>query len=100
MMHENLRAELDAIKHQERDRRIHLGPIPDPKEWAYRLPEVVVAALTSPACIRNNSHCTSDRVAELLRPYGLCEYPTSISKGWGLTNFGCAVLKELIEKEY
>lgn len=99
MMHENMKAQLDAIKHEERERQRSLGPIPDPKEIAWKLPEVVVATLTSPNCIRNNSHCTSAAVAELLRPYGLCEYPTRTSKGWGLTNFGCAVLKELIGEE-
>lgn len=99
MMHADLKAQLDAIKHEEIERTRKWGAIPDPKEWAWQLPEVVVATLTSPHCIRHNSHCRTAAVAELLRPYGLCEYPTRTSKGWGLTNFGCAVLKELKGEE-
>lgn len=97
MIHEDMRAKIDAIKHEERERQRDLGPIPDPKEIAWHLPESIVATLTSPQCILRNSYCATEAVAAVLRPYGLCEYPTRISKGWGLTNFGCAVLKELIE---
>ncbi|MFY7837879.1 MAG: hypothetical protein ACOVQ0_16520 [Novosphingobium sp.] len=99
MKHEALKAQMDAIEREERDRQRWKGSIPDPREWAYRLPDEVVVVLLSPQCIKNNSHCASAAVAELLRPYGLCEYPTRTSKGWGLTNFGCAVLKELIGEE-
>lgn len=94
MIHEGLKAQLDAIKHEEKQRRRDLGSIPDPKEWAYRLPEEVVSVMTTPGFIHRKSYCATDRVAALLRPYGLCDYASR-----QLSVFGVAVLKELIGEE-
>lgn len=92
MMHEDIRARVRAEMDELRERERHLGPIPDPKEWAWKLPANIVATLTSPDCIVRKSYCASDAVAAALRPYGLCDYATR-----QLSVFGCAVLKELTE---
>lgn len=86
-IHARVRAEMDELRERER----HLGPIPDPKEWAWKLPAAIVATITSPQCIIRGSYCASDAVARVLRSYGLCEYG-----GRQLSVFGCAVRKELI----
>ena len=93
-MHEDIRARVRAEMDEQRERERNLGPIPDPKEWAWKLPQNIVATLTSPECIVRKSYCASEAVAVALRPYGLCDYATR-----QLTVFGCAVLKELIEGE-
>lgn len=94
MKHENLKAKLDAIKHEERERQRHLGDIPDPKEVAWSLPEDVVSVMTTPGCIVRKSYCSTEPIAAALRPYGLCDYASR-----QLSVFGCAVLKELIGDE-
>lgn len=92
MMHEDIRARHRAEMDEDMARRRDLGAIPDPKEWAWQLPEPIVVALMSPNCIVRKSYCASDAVAAALRPYGLCDYATR-----QLSVFGCAVLKELTE---
>lgn len=94
MKPENLKAQLDAIKHEERERQRDLGAIPDPKEVAWRLPEDVVSVMTTPGCILRRSYCATEPVAAALRPYGLCDYASR-----QLSVFGVAVLKELIGDE-
>lgn len=94
MIHEDMKAKLDAIKQEEIERVRHLGTIPDPKEWAWRLPESIVATMTSPHCIVRKSYCATEAIAAVLRPYGLCDYASR-----QLSVFGVAVLKELIGEE-
>lgn len=93
-MHEDIKdrhkAELRAEMDELRERAHNLGPIPDPKKWAWQLPLDIVALMTSPECIVRKSYCATDDVARLLRPYGLCDYASR-----QLSVFGCAVLKEL-----
>ncbi len=88
------RAIADAVRQEERERQYKLGPVPDPKAWAWELPERIIAILTSPECISRRSCCATEIVAQSLRPYGLCDYASR-----QLTVFGCAVLKELLEDE-
>ena len=94
MIHEDMRAKIDAIKHEERERKRDLGPIPDPKEIAWHLPESIVATMTAPNLIVRKSYCATEAVAAALRPYGLCDYASR-----QLSVFGVAVLKELIGEE-
>lgn len=94
MMHEDIRARHRAEMDEDMARRRDLGAIPDPKEWAWKLPASIVATMTSPDCIARKSYCASEAVAALLRPYGLCDYASR-----QLSVFGCAVLKELMEGE-
>lgn len=94
MIHEDMRAKIDAIKHEERERKRDLGPIPDPKEIAWHLPENIVATITNPDLIFRKSYCATETVAAALRPYGLCDYASR-----QLSVFGVAVLKELIGDE-
>lgn len=98
MMHEDIkerhRAETQARIDEERERQRDLGPIPDPRAWAWELPKRIIATLTSPECITRGSYCATEVVARALRPYGLCDYASR-----QLTVFGCAVLKELLEDE-
>lgn len=98
MMHEDIKArheaEMRARMHEEMERQRALGPVPDPKEWAWQLPAAIVATMTSPDCITRGSCCASEAVAQVLRRYGLCEYG-----GRHLSVFGCAVLKELLGED-
>lgn len=94
MIHEDMRAKIDAIKHEERERKRDLGPIPDPKEIAWHLPESIVATITNSSLVLRKSYCATEAVAAALRPYGLCDYASR-----QLSVFGVAVLKELIGDE-
>lgn len=94
MILEDVRAQADAMQHELEMRCRSLGAIPDPKEWAWHLPENIVVTITNPLLVLRKSYCATESVAAVLRPYGLCDYASR-----QLSNFGVAVLKELIGDE-
>lgn len=98
MIHEDIkakhRAQADAMQHELELCRKPLGSIPDPREWAWHLPEKIVTTMTNPNLVLRKSYCATEAVAAALRPYGLCDYASR-----QLSVFGVAVLKELIGDE-
>ena len=78
---------------QRGDKRLrqYLADVPDPREYAYRLPSPYAELLMSAR--RNHSTLmVTMSVAKELRPLGLVDYVTT-----NLTAFGAAVYRELTE---
>lgn len=65
--------------------------LPDPEQFAYQLPSEVADMLTGARTV-TGGWTVSDAVAEVLRPYGLCEYG-----GRCLTVFGGQVRKAVMD---
>lgn len=95
----NTRAEFNAALHAaehgwRKELRGLIADLPDPKEYAYRMPSDLAEALL--CAMRGEAGCyyLPREIGRHLRDYGLCDYHT-----YGLTAFGFAVWKVLKEAD-
>jgi len=93
-----LKSDPGAISRAERDAlRRHIADLPNPAVYAEWLaladPHAAQLLVNPTTCIRGTS-AADQRVAAALRPYGLCEM-----RGTGITAFGTAVRRRLLELE-
>ena len=82
-----------AIVTRRGDKRLrqYLADVPNPREYAYRLPSPYAELLMS-ARRKHSTLMVTMAVAKDLRPLGLVDYVTT-----NLTAFGAAVYRELTE---
>jgi hypothetical protein len=77
--------------------RQHLADLPTPRAYADAIPHEIAESLL--VCLPTGGaagHVPTEAIAASLRPFGLCDYPSKISTGRFLTNFGIAVAREII----
>lgn len=75
----------------------YIADLPDPSEYALVLPEAVRSALATAYSTREGFTLLDPRTASQLRPYGLCDVPSSISNGRMLTAYGMKVRSVILE---
>lgn len=85
-----------AFSAEARALRQYIADLPDPAVYAHELPLSVVDALGRVEQGRNGPRAVNNADGAILRRYGLCDYPSKISDGRDLTNFGRAVRRELL----
>jgi len=88
------RAALNAARRAlDKDLRDSIAVLPNPREYAYRMPGDIAEALLC-ATRRGSAFYLPRAVGLRLRDYGLCDCQT-----FGLTVFGYAVYRELREMD-
>jgi hypothetical protein len=76
----------------KKELRDTLAIVPDPHDYVYRMTDGMVAALLTARQSKSIMYLPPD-IAPMLRPFGLCDYPTN-----ALTAFGYQVWKVLTEE--
>ena len=88
----------DAFAAIARARRNPIARLPDPTDYAEALPLPVRVALERAGHCRDGVAARDNRDAQLLRPWGLCDYPSRDNHGRLLTNFGVAVRAHVMDR--
>ena len=89
---ERMRMALKAAQHGwTQEMRDSIAVLPDPKDYIYCMTDAMVAALLCAQQSRSTMYLPP-HAARILRPFGLCDYPTN-----ALTAFGYQVWKVLTE---